>query len=68
MSGSPRLKDEERQEMLLDAQDRPRGEAFLALKDRCHTGTIDEYIEILSDNMGSFHLFPSKKISDHFKL
>ena len=68
MSGSLRLGDELRQEMIQDAQDPRRGKAFLALKVRCHTGTLDEYIEFLSEQFGSFHFSPSKKISDHFKL
>jgi hypothetical protein len=68
MNGSMQLSDEEQQEMIQDAQDPRRGKAFLALKVRCHTGTLDEYIEFLSENIGSFNFFPSKKISDHNKL
>lgn len=68
MSGSPRLTDEEKQEMLLDSKDVRRGEVWRALKIRCHNGDIDEYIEFLSENIGSFNRYPSKKISDRFKL
>ncbi len=68
MSGLLRLKDEEKQGLLWDAQDRQRGEVFRALKVRAHTGTIDDYIEFLSENLESFNFSPSRKISDHFKL
>jgi hypothetical protein len=68
MSGSLRLSDEERQEMIQDAQDPRRGKVFQALKVRCHTGTLDEYIEFLSENIGAFNFPPSKKISDQNKL
>jgi hypothetical protein len=68
MNGSPRLNDEERQELLRDGQDLQRGKAFRDLKVRAHRGTLDEYIEFLSENLESFHLplFPKK--SDHFKI
>ena len=68
MNGSLRLGDELRQEMIQDAEDLRRGKVFLALKVRCHSGTLDEYIEFLSEQSGSFNFSPSKIISDHFKL
>lgn len=68
ISDSPRLTDEEKQEMLLDSTEVRRGEVWRALKVRCHIGGIDEYIEFLSENIGSFISSPSKKISNHFKL
>ena len=68
MSGLPRLSDEEKQEMLQDAQDPLRGRVFLALKDRSRSGTLDEYIDFLSENIGSFYFPPSPKISNHYKI
>lgn len=68
MTGLERLSNEERQEMIQDAQDPLRGKTFLALKIRAHSGTLDEYIDFLSENMGSFSFPHSPKISKHFKL
>ena len=68
MSGLPRLKDEERQELLQDSKDARRGEVWRAIKVRCHIGDMEEYIEFLSENIGSFNISPSKMVSDHFKL
>jgi hypothetical protein len=68
MNGSPRLKDEERQELLRDGQDLQRGKVFRDLKVQVHHGTLDEPIEFLSKNLESFNLPLSPKKSDHFKI
>jgi hypothetical protein len=51
MSGCVTLTEEEKQEMLLDARDPKRKAAFAAAQRACHSGTLDDYIEFLSENM-----------------
>ena len=68
MSGWPRLSEEERQEMLQDAQNSIRGKVFWALKNRSQTGTLDQFMDFLSENIGSFSFPPSPKITNKFKL
>ena len=52
MSGSVRLTEEEKMEMLADARDPVRRAAFAAAQSISHHGTLDDYIDFLSDNMG----------------
>jgi len=52
MSGSMRLTEEEKMEMLADARDSARGAAFAAAQRISHHGTLDDYIDFLSENMG----------------
>jgi hypothetical protein len=68
MSGSPRLKDEEKQEMLQDAKNIQRGRIFQNMQDWSRKGTLDEYIDFLSENMGWFETTPTSRITDQFKL
>lgn len=51
MSGSVRLTEEEKMEMLADARDSARRAAFAAAQGISHQGTLDEYIDFLSENM-----------------
>jgi len=51
MSGCVTLTEEEKQKMLLDARDPLRRAAFAAAQRPSHSGTLDDYIEFLSENM-----------------
>jgi len=52
MSGSVSLTEEEKLEMLADARDPARRAAFAAAQGISHHGTLDDYIDFLSENMG----------------
>jgi len=51
MSGLVRLTEEEKMEMLADARDPFRKAAFAAAQGISHHGTLDDYIDFLSENM-----------------
>jgi hypothetical protein len=64
-----KLSEEEKQEMLLDARDPTRREAFAAAQRACHNGTLDDYIEFLSANMSIAEASaPRSTVTDNFKL
>ena len=68
MSGSGVLSEEEKQEMLQDAKDLRRKDSFLAARLKSQQGTIDEYIDFLSQNMEWIEFTPSRRVTTHFKL
>lgn len=69
MSGCVTLTEEEKQEMLLDARDPKRRAAFAAARRACHSGTLDDYIEFLSENMGIADASaPRIMATDNFRL
>ena len=68
MSGSERLSNEEVREMIGDARDVNRGRTFEAARARSQEGSLDEYIDFLSENMRLFDLSPSKRITENYKL
>jgi hypothetical protein len=45
------LTEEEKREMLQDARDPIRRRAFAAAQRLCHEGSLDDYIDFLSENM-----------------
>lgn len=51
MSGSVRLTEEEKMEMLADARDPARRAAFAAAQSVSHQGMLDEYIDFSPENM-----------------
>jgi hypothetical protein len=64
-----KLTEEEKQEMLLDARNPLRGAAFAAAQRTCHDGTLDEYIEFLSENMGmAGKSAPKITVTDDYRL
>jgi hypothetical protein len=51
MNGLEILTEEERSEMLQDARDAARGAAFAAAQRLSQLGSLDDYIDFLSENM-----------------
>jgi hypothetical protein len=51
MSGSVRLSEQEKAEMLEDACSAERRAAFRAAREATEAGTLDDYIDFLSANM-----------------
>lgn len=68
MSGSWILSDEEKQEMLSDAKNKARGMAFRSAMQTAHMGTLDDYINFLSENMELIQTFPTIQKTDNYKL
>ncbi|MCJ7617941.1 MAG: hypothetical protein MUO43_15535 [Desulfobacterales bacterium] len=68
MSGSATLSKYEKHEMLQDAKNVRRGKAFMAARIKSQEGSLDEYINFLSDNMDLIEFVPSKRITYQFKL
>jgi hypothetical protein len=69
MSGCVTLTEEEKQEMLLDARCPHRRAAFAAAQRASHAGTLDDYIEFLSENMGmAAAAAPRITVTDDFRL
>ena len=69
MSGSRVLTEEEKREMLHDACDPSRKAAFAAAQRLSHEGSLDDYINFLSENMelvsGSL---PTVHVTDNYRL
>ena len=68
MSGSRTLSEDEKREMLEDALDERRREAFRAARALTHSGTLEDYIEFLSQHMGLVPFRPRRSITDDFRL
>jgi hypothetical protein len=68
MNGSAVLSEEEKREMVLDAKDLKRGKAFLAARLTSQQGSIDDYIDFLSQNIGLIEFVCSKQMTTNFKL
>jgi hypothetical protein len=68
MNGSMRLNDGEKQEMMEDAKDKKRGKVFNVARCLSQQGSLDDYIDFLSENMGLVRFVPSQKITKNFKL
>ena len=69
MSGSRVLTEAEKREMWQDARDPSRKAAFAAAQRLSHEGTLDDYINFLSENMelvsGSL---PMVHVTDNYRL
>ena len=68
MNGSIKISDEEKQELLKDAMNLERGRVFNLARSLSEQGTIDDYIDFLSENMPYFVFVPSKPITSKNKL
>ena len=61
MSGSIILTEDEKREMLLDARSPDRKAAFAAARQLSHEGSLDDYIDFLSENMAFVPLAPPRR-------
>ena len=63
MSGSATLSEEEKLEMLQDAKDIQRGKVFMAVRTKSQKGTLDEYIDFLSQHIELIEFVSSERIT-----
>ena len=68
MSGLVKLTDEEKFEMIEDARNSSRSRAFQAARMTAQNGSLDEYIDFLSQNLEWVKAIPTKRITTNFKL
>jgi hypothetical protein len=69
MNGSMRLTEDEKQELRRDAQDPGRRAAFAAARRLSHEGSLEDYLDFLSENMASCRDFsPRRRITDNYRL
>jgi hypothetical protein len=68
MNGSIKLTDEERLEMIEDARNVSRSKVFQAARMTAQKGSLDDYIDFLSQNIEWVNVFPTKRITTNFKL
>jgi len=63
-----KLTDEERLEMIEDARDISRSKAFQAARMTTQKGSLDDYIDFLSQNIEWVKVVPTKRITTNYKL
>jgi hypothetical protein len=68
MNGSIKLTDEERLEMIEDARNISRSKVFQAARMTAQKGSLDDYIDFLSQNIEWVKVNPTKRITTNFKL
>ena len=68
MSGLVKITDEEKFEMIEDAKNRSRSRAFQAARVNAQRGSLDDYIDFLSQNIEWVTVLPTEKITTNFKL
>ena len=68
MNGSIKLTEEERLEMIEDARNISRSKVFQAARITTQKGSLDDYIDFLSQNMHLVKVVPTKRITTNFKL
>jgi len=68
MNGSIKLTDEERLEMIEDARNVQRRKVFQEARIATQNGSLDDYIEFLSQNLEFVKVTPTKRITTNYKL
>jgi len=68
MSGSIKITEIEKQEMREDAADPKRRDVFRLAREHSQKGSLDDYIDFLSENMEYLNLSPTPKITKNYKL
>jgi len=68
MNGFKRLRSDVRREMVEDAKDVKRGEAFRAARRKSEQCDLDEYIKFLSESMEYVRPGPTKRLTRDFRL
>ena len=68
MNGSIKLTDEERLEMIEDARNESRSKVFQTARMTAQKGSLDDYIDFLSQNIEWVKVVPTKRITTNFKL
>ena len=68
MNGSMKLTDEEKLEMIEDARNISRSRAFQAARITTQEGSLDDYIDFLSQNIEWVKVVPTKRITTNYKL
>ena len=68
MSGLVKITDEEKSEMIEDARNSSRSRAFRAARVTAQKGSLDDYIDFLSQNIEWVRGFPTKRITTNYKL
>jgi hypothetical protein len=63
-----KLTDEERLEMIEDARNISRSKVFQAARITTQKGSLDDYIDFLSQNMHWVKVVPTKRITTNYKL
>ncbi len=68
MAESMKLSLLEKNEIRLDAKDIKRREIFRIARVSSQSGSLDDYIDFLSENMPLFQFTPSVRITSNYKL
>ncbi|MHA1372403.1 MAG: hypothetical protein ACTSRA_22105 [Promethearchaeota archaeon] len=68
MTGFIKITEIEKQEMREDAADMKRRIGFFKARESSQSGSLDDYIDFLSENMESLNLSPTPKITNNYKL
>jgi len=68
MNGSLKLTDKERLEMIEDARNTSRSKVFQAARMTSQKGSLDDYIDFLSQNIEWVKVVPTKRTTTNFKL
>jgi hypothetical protein len=69
MSGSVILSEDEKREMLIDARNPERRVAFAAARKLSQEGSLDDYIDFLSENMALVPpSTPRRHVTKDFRL
>ena len=68
MNGSMKSTDEERLEMIEDARNISRSKVFQAARIITQKGSLDDYIDFLSQNIEWVKVVPTKRVTTNYKL